>query len=378
MMSTVSEKLLQVAQNNPKVYHSGQLNIVKNAECLKGSKSGSAMLLDDVSPVSHDMGVKVRSKNLIPYPFIYETIDSHGITFTDNKDGTITLKGKNDRTEISNYNLFNTSDKLSFLKPNTDYYLSCNLDIIRSLRTVNSSGAYKYYSYGNINFSPDETPDRLFIQIKTTDTTTYDNTVVKLQIEEGTTATAYTPYVPDLTAVKVKRCGKNLIPYPYSETTKTQNKVTFTDNGDGSITIKGTATADTYFWLCTIDFGDKPINAISVDSATNGIYTASKRLYYNQNSKGSSINIISGTTVEETIYPQIELGTIATDYEPYITPTEYTPTADGIVNGVTSLYPNTTLMTDTDGVMIDCEYYKDIDKTFNELTTSVALSGGDS
>ena len=38
MMSTVSEKLLQVAQNNPKVYHSGQLNIVKNAECLKGKE----------------------------------------------------------------------------------------------------------------------------------------------------------------------------------------------------------------------------------------------------------------------------------------------------------------------------------------------------
>ena len=31
--------------------------------------------------------------------------------------------------------------------------------------------------------------------------------------------------------------GKNLIPYPYVETTKTVNGVTFTDNGDGSITV---------------------------------------------------------------------------------------------------------------------------------------------
>ena len=57
---------------------------------------------------------------------------------------------------------------------------------------------------------------------------------------------------------------------------------------------------------------------------------------------------------------QIQLGTTATEYEPYITPTEYTPTADGVVNGVTSLYPNTTLTTNTNGVMIDCEYNTDI------------------
>ena len=79
MMSTVSEKLLQVAQNNPKVYHSGQLNIVKNAECLKGSKSGSAMLLDDISPVTHNMGVKVRSKNLFDYDSV--GFKNSGISF---------------------------------------------------------------------------------------------------------------------------------------------------------------------------------------------------------------------------------------------------------------------------------------------------------
>lgn len=39
----------------------------------------------------------------------------------------------------------------------------------------------------------------------------------------------------------------NLIPYPYVETTKTVNGVTFTDNGDGSITVNGTATASAAF-----------------------------------------------------------------------------------------------------------------------------------
>ena len=42
-------------------------------------------------------------------------------------------------------------------------------------------------------------------------------------------------------------CGKNLIPYPYGQTTEVRNGVTFTDNGDGTITVNGTATSNTYF-----------------------------------------------------------------------------------------------------------------------------------
>ena len=43
--------------------------------------------------------------------------------------------------------------------------------------------------------------------------------------------------------------GKNLLKYPFNETTKTVNGITFTDNGDGSIAVQGTATARSVFWL---------------------------------------------------------------------------------------------------------------------------------
>lgn len=43
--------------------------------------------------------------------------------------------------------------------------------------------------------------------------------------------------------------AKNLIPYPYYETTKTQNGLTFTDNGDRTITINGIATDTATFCL---------------------------------------------------------------------------------------------------------------------------------
>lgn len=42
---------------------------------------------------------------------------------------------------------------------------------------------------------------------------------------------------------------KNLIPYPYKHTTNTNLGIKWADNNDGTITIDGTATADSYFTL---------------------------------------------------------------------------------------------------------------------------------
>ncbi len=57
-----------------------------------------------------------------------------------------------------------------------------------------------------------------------------------------------------------------------------------------------------------------------------------------------------------------------TEYEPYIESTVYDVSADGTVEGVKSIYPNTTLYTDTEGVVIDCTYYQDGKKVKENLT----------
>lgn len=49
--------------------------------------------------------------------------------------------------------------------------------------------------------------------------------------------------------VEITRTGKNLLKYPYTQTTRTTNGITFTDNGDGTITASGTATANAYFYF---------------------------------------------------------------------------------------------------------------------------------
>lgn len=53
--------------------------------------------------------------------------------------------------------------------------------------------------------------------------------------------------------------GRNWLPYPYYETTKTLNGVTFTDNGDGTVTVNGTATDNTGFY-CSANISKCAVN----------------------------------------------------------------------------------------------------------------------
>lgn len=53
--------------------------------------------------------------------------------------------------------------------------------------------------------------------------------------------------------------GRNYLPYPYYETTKTASGITFTDNGDGTVTVNGTATDNVRF-SCSIDLKKCAVN----------------------------------------------------------------------------------------------------------------------
>lgn len=64
------------------------------------------------------------------------------------------------------------------------------------------------------------------------------------------------------------------------------------------------------------------------------------------------------------------------NYEPYKEPITYTADENGIVSGVTSLCPSTTLIADTEGVVIESEYNKDINKVIDNLTQAIKDLGG--
>ena len=73
---------------------------------------------------------------------------------------------------------------------------------------------------------------------------------------------------------------------------------------------------------------------------------------------------------------QVECGSDATPYEPY-NGAEYIPAADGTVSGLTSIPPNMTILTDTEGVIVECEYNRDTNKVIDKLVNAITAIGGD-
>ena len=142
---------------------------------------------------------------------------------------------------------------------------------------------------------------------------TISSTWVKdIIITKDIAVTEYEPYHKYDIPIVVR--GKNLIKYPYATASRTMNGVKYTVNKDGSVTVVGTATAASYFILNTnADFGNSSIP----ENSTNGVYATSEGVKYNVSNHTVSINVASGETVDKIVYPQIEYGTTATEYEPY-------------------------------------------------------------
>lgn len=76
-----------------------------------------------------------------------------------------------------------------------------------------------------------------------------------LQLEKGSTATAYEPYsnirpISGMNAVNVVRSGKNLLKLN-ENASETKGGITFTANADGTVSLSGTATNDVYKEIAT-------------------------------------------------------------------------------------------------------------------------------
>lgn len=137
-------------------------------------------------------------------------------------------------------------------------------------------------------------------------------------------------------------CGRNLL--PPRETGGVMNGITFTVNGDGSITLSGTATNRAVIYFVNtyrkivLSKGIYTIGMRSVIpdgcSVSLGHYTGQHyagsilRLTAGEASKSFQVSditgylegffeILSGTTVNTTVYPMLNLGTSALPYETY-------------------------------------------------------------
>ena len=188
----------------------------------------------------------------------------------------------------------------------------------------------------------------------------------------------------------VRRCGKNLLPYPYYHTTRTAVGITFTDNGDGTITANGTATTNNAagFYLVRDTFPLKDGTTYYLpDLSSKGLIL---RLMY-QDENGTTKYATKSLTwsnaytfdrlyidvptagipiTNVVIKPYISVVADA-EYEKY-NGKVFTADNDGNVK-IPSLYPTTVLFTETDGAVIEAEYNKDLNKVFGDIDEALDM-----
>ncbi len=358
---------------------------------LKATASGEIIRVDDVSTIEHTAKAKVYGKNYFCEKSDNE-VKTHGITctFQANKSeivingtadvewnivipNTIILSAGTYTASVHGLNTNSGGNDRIFLRN-----VETNAVIINS---INSNAPR--------TFTLDKEAE-IKVNIVFKSGSSYDNALVKIQIEEGDTATEYEPYI-DPTTVTVTRCGKNIL--PNIGTTMTGNGITYTVNADGSVTCNGTATKNavinltenyrlplgTYILRGCPSTGSDTTYRLQTNKIINGEVStgcvdvgSSARLNITQECQVYTyIVVLKDTTVSNiTFYPQL-LPEAETDttYEPYNGET-YTPTANGVVE-ISSVSPTMTLLTDTAGVNIDVEYNQDTNAFADNVKTDL-------
>lgn len=222
-------------------------------------------------------------------------------------------------------------------------------------------GTYQYVGIANsLEYAPTTLTTKAnntIDYIKFTYNRNYVSYVKWLQIEEGTSATPYEPYVggipspnPDypqpitnIDSVEFVSRGRNLIPFPYMDSAKTQYGITFTPMQDGSILINGTATGTAVFNMFynkdqkikvkagtyTHSMGTTGKSGyfyLTADRYEDGIYKDAQLTYstrtftFDKDSEIDSFRVLvkAGYTADNVVIkPMYELGTIAHPYEPH-------------------------------------------------------------
>ena len=207
----------------------------------------------------------------------------------------------------------------------------------------NSDSVYTQIVTAMDDFSDCETMTRT---VFTTSAGNVTKLKIRLSIIEDTTVTpdtfVYEPYVgnepsPSLNyPQEVESLGEsgsiggkvltgNLFPYPYVDTSLSRNGLEFTDNGDGTIGIKGNATS-----YCWFSIGDMvlDVGTYTVSGRQNNI----KLLVQNKNTQeylqdtftikekttlGVWLDLTVGANIDTTLYPMLNVGAEALPYEPY-------------------------------------------------------------
>lgn len=326
------------------------------ANALKGTVKGrGAVRMDDISPLPHNIDIKLKRINLINESAITGSVYKFNVEV--GKTYTFSCKVKADAdivTDMPEVGVWN-------------YTMATNENIIIN-GTVEKTSA---------TFTVAEGDDWL---IETTVGAITDY-LEHIQLEEGSTASAYAPYVEDLENVKFKSYGKNLLdftktyPRNNSDTIEVIDKDTIRWQGSYWFILPVSIPAGATFRIS--------MGGFEVESGTckgfikwymeytdgtssegfQNVYTATaeknvKRLFIYKNPAAGLASVVIKNY-------QVEIGDTKTAYESYKEPVE----------GVVIVQPTTTIVVDTPGVAIEATYNRDINKAFAELQNALISMG---
>ena len=217
--------------------------------------------------------------------------------------------------------------------PNETYTLSSNLKIYTIWFFNNNTSISKTYRENTVAvFKTPENCNSLRISLVNTSGNTDTIAFKWIQLELGSAATEYEPY--HKYDIPITVTGKNLIPYPYKGSSVTANGITIKINDDRTITVNGTASTATTFTIAqyTIQSGTYTLSGTKNGSLST-YYMAIGGTSCKDVGNGSSVTfdtettisiyiiIKSGATLSNAVFkPQLEEGSTATTYEPYIAP----------------------------------------------------------
>jgi hypothetical protein len=420
-----AEKVIRAKTDYDAVYDAGYEK-GKSAFGVINKESGTVVRADNVNENEHIVKVGLSSKNKLPFPYKDgDTQVKKGVTFTANADCSITINGTPDGS-TAGYSLYVNKTTQNLIEKGKTYTLSLFNNPLKSNIFIGSNtstdGVNWDASFGRtlgaesvtITVTEEFKGIQLYINVPAS-AGTLENVTVYPQLEEGTTATPYTPYVADVTSANVTACGVNMFDLGYMaenykgySATYTDNSFSFTgtDNGayliayipqnfyvTGNITISGMGG-----WRIVIRTYDNKGNCLKnsypikiISGSSSYAYLDFYQGYYYDVTKDTDGNFALKITVpKEVAYFQIcfvlnkqtytytnfqvEVGHTASDYESY-NGTTHTPNADGTLE-IPSISPTTTLTTDKQGVNIECEYYLDGQAVIDELTDAIISLGG--
>ncbi|MBQ6795111.1 MAG: hypothetical protein IJO83_03085 [Clostridia bacterium] len=130
------------------------------------------------------------------------------------------------------------------------------------------------------------------------------------------------------------------------------------------------------------EYGDKTYTKLGSSQSTE----KSGHLSFTMTlTEGKYIRLVLQNNAGQTVYEdgevavnfsnvQVEAGYGDTGYVPYVEPVEYFVGEDGKVDGLIS--SEMTLMSDTEGAVLECEYNRDINKAFEEMCNAIISLGG--